>query len=169
MEGFTYALGAPNATEPGFFEALPPNAIQERNLVWDSRMFEIYGEEHFSDIRPDVTYHVPGSAEIPLAGAGTFQNKDSQLDSSGTSQCSGEQCAVVDYRAFFNPFELRLLSQTLAGRSHYWGQIWISLKTHRILRATLYEDVLGEVRSPESAISQPVNIFRIALFERIED
>ena len=37
---------------------------------------------------------------------------------------------------------------TLTGRSHYWGEIWVSLATKQIEYATLQEDVLGEMKLP---------------------
>jgi hypothetical protein len=167
MNGFSYALGAGDISKAEFFRDVPSATMQERNLVWDTRMFEIFAEDHFDQLELNKPFHVPGPTNIPLAGAGTFQNKDAQLILSGTSTCDEGPCAVVDYRAFFNTFEVRTGKETLVGRSHYWGQVWVSTSTKRILRGTLYEDVLGEVTSEASARPQPVNVFRIGTFERM--
>jgi hypothetical protein len=169
MEGFTYVLGAADTTKPEFFRDLTSITMQEQNLVWDTRMFEIFAEDVFADVRAKTEYHLPREI-IPLAGAGTFQNEDPRLTWTGTSHCSDrEECAVIDYRAFFNTFELRIPKETLNGRSHYWGQVWVSLSTKRIVRATLYEDVLGEVVPEGLGKPQPVNVFRIGLFERVKE
>src|SRR5262249_11968173 len=145
MEGFSYALAAETTTNTEFFRNFPQNAMQEQNLVWDSRMFELFGEEQFENLKSNSPSHFPSPPAVPLAGAGPFQNKDVQLLLSGTGTCGDQECALIDYRAFFNTFELKLPKETLIGRSHYWGQVWVSLATKRLVRATLYEDVLGEV------------------------
>ena len=53
----------------------------------------------------------------------------------------------------------------LVGRSHYWGQIWVSLSTGRIEYATLYEDVLGELELQGQEKPVTINVFRIGTFE----
>ena len=169
MEGFSYALGAADMTKVEFFHDLRSPTMQELSLVWDTRMFETFAEEHFGDLQLNMPYHLPGPTNIPLAGAGTFQNKDAQLILTGTSECDGEACAVIDYRAFFNTFELRTGKETLVGRSHYWGQVWVSMATKRITRGTLYEDVLGQTTSQGSTKPEPINVFRAGLFERIRN
>lgn len=169
MEGFSYKLGAVNTSEAEFFKNLPDGAMQERNLVWDTRMFELFGEDQLRNLTPNKPYRFPGPTAVPLAGAGTFQNKDAQLILTGTSKCDRAECAVIDYRAFFNTFELQLPNQKITGRSHYWGQVWVSLKTRRILRATLYEDVLGEFSAPGLATPVPVNVFRIGVLEPVKE
>src|SRR5262249_28730890 len=158
-----------DTTNPQFFDAIPPQAIQERSLVWDTQMFEVFGEQQFRNLKQGVTRHVSSPSSIPLAGAGSFQNKDVQLVLTGTAKCDGQDCAVIDYRAFFNAFELKMPKETLTGRSHYWGQIWVLLRTQRILRATLYEDVLGEVSAPGLQKPQPVNVFRIGILEPVKE
>ncbi len=169
LNGFSYALGAADTTKAEFFRDVPSATMQEINLVWDTRMFETFAEDHFAELEMNKPYHVPGPTNIPLAGAGNFQNKDAQLTLTGTAKCDEEPCAVVDYRAFFNTFELRTGKETLTGRSHYWGQVWVSTATKRIIRGTLYEDVLAQATSEASPRPQPVNVFRIALFERARE
>jgi hypothetical protein len=166
LNGFTYGLHTEDVTKEGFFRDVPAATMPEINLVWDTRMFETFAEDHFGELELNKPFHLPG-ADIPLAGAGTFQNKDAQLILTGTSTCDDGPCAVVDYRAFFNTFELKTGKETLIGRSHYWGQVWVSMATKRIVRGTLYEDVLGQVTSEASPRPQPVNVFRIGLLERV--
>ena len=54
---------------------------------------------------------------------------------------------------------------TLQGRSHYWGEIWVSLSTKQIEYATLYEDVLGEMKLAGQATPQVIDVFRSGVFE----
>jgi hypothetical protein len=166
MEGFTYPVGAPNMTKPEFFVSIPTATLQDKDLVFDARMFEIFGEGEFEHLKPNVAYSFSGNGvSVPLAGAGTFTNKDVQLTLTGTTVRDGVLCAVVDYRALFNPVQLELPNMKMHGRSHYWGQIWVALPEKRIEYGTLYEDVLGEVGDGKTS-PQPINVFRIGTLER---
>jgi hypothetical protein len=163
MEGFSYKAGDEGILQPEFFKGFPaaPEAMVERNLVWDTRMFEFFVQDNFEHLIANPPYHVPGVAEVPIPGLGNFKHKDVQLLLTGTTKRNGEDCTVIDYQAFFNEVDLRLTpTSALVGRSHYWGQIWVSTKTHRIEYATLYEDVLGDIGG------QTVNVFRIGTLER---
>jgi hypothetical protein len=169
MEGFTYRRAdAWNTTKPEFFQSFPPMAFHERNLVWDTVMFEGFAENNFDKMSLNVPYHVPSETD-PLAGAGQFENKDIQLTWIGISKRNGQQCALIDYKAFFNKLAIKGAGFELVGRSHYWGQIWVSLATKQIEYGTLYEDVLGEMKLSAVANTQIMNVFRIGTFERIAE
>ena len=71
---------------------------------------------------------------------------------------------MIEYRAFFNPLEIANGGMTLNGRSHYWGEIWVSLATRQIEYATLYEDVLGELKLGQDS-PRTVSVFRTGIFE----
>jgi hypothetical protein len=167
MEGFTYRLaGRDDAVKPEFFRSFPPMAFQERNLVWDTMMFEYFGQDFFDKLNLNVAYHVEPST-VPLAGAGQFENKNIELTWIGISKRNGQTCALIDYRAFFNKLDVKTAGIGLVGRSHYWGQIWVSLATRQIEYATLYEDMLGELKLGAQPTPQLMNVFRIGAFERI--
>lgn len=55
MEGFTYPLHPPNMMSDEFFGRIPATALQDRNLVWDVRMFEIFGEEQWAAAMDPMT------------------------------------------------------------------------------------------------------------------
>lgn len=169
MEGFTYRLAdAVNTLKPEFFQSFPAMAFQERNLVWDTEMFEGFAESYFEKLRLNVPYHIEPSV-VPLAGTGQFENKDIQLTWIGISKRNGQRCALIDYAAFFNKLSVKSPAMELVGRSHYWGQIWVSLATKQIEYATLYEDVLGELKLGTQPAPQIMNVFRIGTFERIAE
>jgi len=168
MEGFSY----PHSTREhllgaGFFQGFPPMAMQERNLVWDTDMLEGFAAK-LAELKPDAAYHVPGVADIPLAGMGSFHHRDLQLILTGATKRNGQECAVVDYRALFNTVQITNPSMSLTGRSNYWGQVMVSKAGGRIEYATLYEDVLGEVTVPGQPKPIVVNVFRIGAFEPLE-
>jgi hypothetical protein len=83
----------------------------------------------------------------------------------GRSQRNGQDCALIEYRAFFNPLEIANSGMTLKGRSDYWGQIWVSLATKQIEYATIYENVEGEMQLTGQNTPQGISVFRIGTLE----
>ncbi|HLH07099.1 MAG TPA: hypothetical protein VKW78_07675 [Terriglobales bacterium] len=166
MEGFRYHHDAGDMLKPEFFRQFPPTATMEKNLVWDTAMFEVFGQEHFAHLKLNQPYQFAYNEEMKLPGLGSFTNHDVTLVWVGNSQKNGKQCAVIEYRAFFNPLDINGAGIVLKGRSNYWGMIWVSLATKQIEYATLYEDVLGELTLPDKPM-QVTDVFRIGTFEPV--
>jgi hypothetical protein len=168
MEGFTYRLSdTPNMLKPEFFAGFPPSptAVLAKNLVWDTHMMEQFGQDHLGDLKLNETYRLQSRPEdVPLAGAGTFQNRQIELTWLGLSRRNGELCALIQYRAFLNKLKINLGDTRLKGKSSYWGEIWVSLEDKQIEHATLYEDVLLETPGPQG--SQLVSVFRRGTLEK---
>ena len=170
MEGFRYRAGSAALGEsmtPEFFRSFPPTAMFERNLVWDTGMIELFGQDQFEHLALNAPYRVLSAQDVNMPGVGTFRNRDVHLTWIGRSQRNGEDCAVIEYHAFFNPLEVANPAMTLKGRSHYWGDIWVSLETKQIEYATLYEDVLGEMTVGDQNAAQLVSVFRSGVFEPV--
>lgn len=165
MNGFQYDRKASNSLAPDFFKGFPDGTVMERNLVWDTAMFEYFGQDHLKSFSLNEPYHAVKDQDVIMPNIGTFHNRDIQLIWVGRSQRNGQECALILYNAFFNPLEVSTGGMTLKGRSHYWGQIWVSLKTRQIEYGTLYEDVLGEMALPGNNSTQPINTFRYGVFE----
>jgi hypothetical protein len=100
-----------------------------------------------------------------MPDVGTFRNRDIVLEWVGRSVRNGQDCAVIDFRAFFNPLQLASGGMTLQGRSDYWGEIWVSLGTKQIEYATIYEEVSGEMKLPGQDTPQLLSVFRIGSLE----
>jgi len=167
MEGFTYPyVTAQNSLQPEFFRGFPPQAMQERNLVWDTHMLEGFATQ-LDKLKPNVPWSMPDVSELSLAGAGMFHHRDVQLTLTGTATRNGEQCAVIDYRAFFNTLDVKVPGIALKGWSHYWGQIWISKASKRIEYGTLYEVVIGEFTLGEQGKPQTMHVFRKGILEPV--
>jgi len=162
MEGFRYRADA-DSMKADFFKAFPPSAVMERNLVWDTQMFEMFGQAQFPHLKLNEPYHFV-SGDVNMPGVGIFTNKDVVLVWTGRSQMHGQDCAVIEYRAFFNPVDINNAGLLLKGRSNYWGLIWVSLATKQIEYATLYEDVLGELTLPGQNM-QVMDVVRTGTFE----
>lgn len=165
MNGFRYRPGS-DSTKAEFFKGFPPNATQEQNLVWDTLMFESFAKE-LAHVTASTPYRFPPS-NIPLAGTGTFQNKNVELTRTGLAERNGQSFAVLHYDAFFNNFEIDLAGGLkMVGRSDYWGDIWVSPATMAVERATLSEEVLGNLHLPSQLTPQMVNVVRRGSFERV--
>lgn len=167
MEGFRYKNDLGATMQPEFFKGFPLTAVFERNLVWDTGMMELFGQGYFEKLRLNEPYHAMANQDVKMPDMGTFHNRDVVLESVGRSYKNGQECALIDYRAFLNPLEIANGGMTLRARSDYWGQIWVSLKTKQIEYGTLYEEVLGEMKLPGQDATQPLSVFRIGVLEPI--
>jgi hypothetical protein len=65
-----------------------------------------------------------------------------------------------------NKFTTSMGNMSFKGRSHYWGDIWVSLKDKQIEYATLFEDVLVEFRLPGQEGKQLIGVLRKGSFEK---
>jgi hypothetical protein len=165
MEGFHYPVGSPDTLKPDFFKSFPPAAVEERNLIWDTGMIETFGQNYFDQLKLNVPFHSSANQDIDMPGVGTFHSRDMVLEWVGRSERNGQDCALIDYRAFFNPLEIATGGVTIQGRSDFWGEIWVSLATKQIEYATLYEEVSGEMKLPGQDTVQPLSVFRIGTLE----
>ena len=165
MEGLRYRNDLGVTMQPEFFKAFPPTAVFERNLVWDTGMIELFGQGFFEKLRLNAPYHALGDQDVKMPDMGTFHNRDVVLEWVGRSYRNGQDCAVIDYRAFLNPLQVAAGGMTLHARSDYWGQIWVSLKTKQIEYGTLYENVAGEMQLPGQEAPQPLSVFRSGVLE----
>ena len=167
MEGFRYRNDIGATMSPDFFKSFSPTAIMERNLVWDTGMFEVFGQNYFDELKLNEPLHIDKDQDVKLPDVGTFRNRDVVLEWVGRSQRNGQDCALIDYRAFFNPVTIAMGGMTMNARSDYWGEIWVSLATKQIEYATLYEEVNGEMKLPGQDTPQLVSVFRIGDFTPI--
>ena len=165
IEGFHYPAGSPDTLKPDFFKLFPSSAVFERNLIWDTSMMESFGQNFFDQLKLNVPLHISTDQDVIMPGVGTFHSRDTVLEWVGRSERNGQECALIDYRSFFNPLQLAVGGMTIQGRSDFWGEIWVSLATKQIEYATIYEEVSGEMKLPGQDTPQLVSVFRIGTFE----
>lgn len=168
MEGFRYRNDLGNTMSPDFFKGFPPAAVMERNLVWDTGMIEMFGQNYFDNLKLNEPYHAISKMDADMPGVGKFHNRDVVLQWLGRSQRNGQDCAVIQYQAFFNPIEISVGGMNMKGRSDYWGEIWVSLTTKQIEYGTLFESVVAEMQLPGQSTPQLVNVFRIGTLEPVK-
>jgi hypothetical protein len=167
MEGFSYRNDLDLTMAPNFFKGFPPMAVMERNLVWDTGMIEMFGQNYFDQLKLNEPHHILSKQDIDIPGVGKFQNHDVVLQWIGRSERNGQDCAVIRYQAFFNPLDLVIGGFTMKGRSDYWGEIWVSLATKQIEYGTLYESVVADMKLPGQDTPQLINVFRSGILEPI--
>lgn len=167
MEGFRYKNDLAATFQPDFFKSFPPMAVLERNLVWDTGMIEIFGQNFFQQLKLNEPVHTSANEDIAMPGVGVFQNRDIVLEWIGKSQRNGQECALIRYQAFFNPLAVEAGGMSLKGRSDYWGEIWVSLATKQIEYGTIYETVVGDMKPPGSNAVQMLHILRSGALELV--
>jgi hypothetical protein len=168
MEGFRYHNDLGSTMAPDFFKGFPPMAVMEKNLVWDTGMIEMFGQNYFGQLKLNEPYHAISNMDADIPGVGRFHNRDVVLEWIGNSERNGQDCAIIEYRAFFNPIDLAMGGMTMKGRSDYWGDIWVSLTTKQIEYGTLYESVVGDMTLPGQDTPQLVNVFRTGTLEPVD-
>jgi hypothetical protein len=168
MEGFRYHNDSATTMTPDFFKGFPPAAIMQRNLVWDTGMIEMFGQNYFDHLKLNEPYRIISNQDVKIPDVGTFHNNNVVLEWIGRSERNGQGCALIEYHAFFNPVQIATGGMTLTGRSDYWGEIWVSLETRQIEYSTINESVVGEMKLPGQDTPQVLNIFRTGTFEPID-
>lgn len=168
MDGFEYVNNMTDTFSPDFFKAFPPTAVLERNLVWDTGMFETFGQDHLGQLKLNEPYSSGYEAAMKLPGEGTFQNRQIILEYIGRSERNGQDCALISYQAYLNPLKITTGGIDMKGRSDYRGLIWVSLATRQIEYATLSETVTAELKLPGQDTIQNINVIRTGDFELID-
>lgn len=168
MEGFRYHNNSDDTVKADFFKGFPPTAVFERNLVWDTGMIEMFGQNNFGKLKLNEPYHAIANEDVKMPDVGTFHNHDVVLEWIGNSRRNGQDCALITYKAFFNPVDIANGGMTMKARSDYWGEIWVSLATKQIEFATIYEEVQGEMKLPNQDAPQGMDVFRTGTFEPLE-
>jgi len=146
IENFTYVPSAEVLSE-SFFKKISVTDIYMKNLIWDMMMFEGFAWYKWDSLKLNNEFCARQiNSKVKLAGSGTFENKDIRLTWLGITKTNDKVCAIIKYITMSNPLEIDNQNMTIKGRSHYWGNIYVSLSDKQIEYAELYEDVLVDVK-----------------------
>lgn len=155
MENFSYIPSEDmmNASEFQEFPANNPWVFHMKNLVWDMMGFEGFAWAIFDSLKLNQFYSWQNiNGKVDLSGEGYFENKDIKILLAGITKLNGEICAVVQFLAMNNPLEIdtEMSGMKLAfkGRSHYWGNVLVSLEDKQIEQAIMFEDVVMKMNIP---------------------
>ena len=167
MENFRY-IPSESMIGADAFESFPANSIFAKNLIWDALGLEAFAWHFLEKLQLNVPYHaVELEGEIQLAGQGTFENKEAYVTWTGLSRMNGELCVLIQFKVMGNPLKMGNEQMDIRGRSHYWGNIWVSLEDKQIEYATLSEDVVMEIKLAGQSNSQYINTIRELTFRKL--
>ncbi len=160
MENFTYKP----SEEMLNFEAFQGNeefAIFAKNMVWDMLGLEGFAWDFWDSLKINQPYSASEyNGKVDLAGQGFFENKNIILTWTGITERDGELCATIEFRTLNNPLEVSEGNMKLKGRSHYWGNIWVSMEDRQLEGAELFEDVAMQMNQPGQPANQIVGVVR---------
>ncbi|HPJ46611.1 MAG TPA: hypothetical protein PL017_10975 [Tenuifilaceae bacterium] len=142
------------------FSKIPQIDFRLKNLVWDMFGFEIFAYAYWDslELNKEFCNHELNS-EVEMAKDGTFENKEVKLTWIGITKVNNELCAIIKYSQMNGKLSLNLENIKMKGRSHYWGEVYVSLSDKQIEYATLSEDVISDVTikgGPENILGYTV-------------
>lgn len=146
MENFKYHQRSDIIPADFFIKNLPEADPLTMNLIWDVLAFEVFAYDHWDSLKLNTEYRaVNGNNELEIA-YGTFENKDIRITWLGTTKINNEICAILKYSVMNNLLNLKYENMKIKGRSHYWGEVYVSLSDKQIEYVNLTEDVLMEIK-----------------------
>ena len=146
MENFKYIPGEHIITET-FFHQIPEADMFVKNLFWDLMGFDVFAYTFWDSLHLNTEFSSHSiNSVVDIAGDGFFENKDIGLTWIGYSKMNNELCAIIKFSAMNNPLKIEMENMSLSGRSHYWGEVYVSLKDKQIEYANLKEDVLTDIK-----------------------
>lgn len=146
MQDFCYRPGE-ETLAAGFFEKRLPQADPHvMNMVWDALAFETLTHGCWDSLKLNETFRARNiDSELEIA-IGNFENKNTEITWIGITRINGRTCAILKYTVMNNPLNVEYENIFMRGRSHYWGEIYVSLADKQIEQAILTEDVLTDVK-----------------------
>lgn len=146
MQDFQYRPG-PEILAPAFFEERLPQANPlVMNMLWDALAFETLAHGNWDSLRLNKPFRAENiDSELEIA-IGTFENRNPVITWIGITAIDGKTCAILKYSLMDNPLRVAYENVSMHGRSHYWGEIYVSLPDRQIEQADLTEDILTVTR-----------------------
>jgi hypothetical protein len=167
MESFTYKASGEIVNET-FFKDIPEANLYIKTLVWDMLTFEIFAWNHWDSLKLNQKYSpVEMNSIVQIEEIGSIENKDINITWTGITKKNGKLCAVIKYQALNNPLNFNMYNIKINGRSHYWGNIYVSLTDKQIENGELYEDIVMDIKINGKETANQVNAIRNITLEKI--
>lgn len=145
LQGFRYLPNERVLTLEFFKHNLPEANPFVMNLIWDMLGFDALAYCCWDSLKLNEEFQARGiNSELEIA-IGAFENKDIRITWIGITKMNDEICAVLKYSVMNNPLRVEFGKISMSGRSHYWGEIYVSLADKQIEYANLTEDILTDV------------------------
>jgi len=153
FENFKY-VQSEKALEEVTFASIPQIDFRLKNLVFDMLGFEVFAYAYWDSLELNKEFcNHDLNSEVEMAKDGTFENKEMKISWIGITEINDETCAIIKYSQMNGKLKLNLENIKMTGRSHYWGEVYVSLSEKQIEYANLSEDVITDV----SIKGQPTN------------
>lgn len=145
LEDLKY-IPSPDCLKEQFFSSIPNIDFRLKNLIWDMIGFEIFAYLYWDSLKLNTVFSANAiNGEIKMANDGVFENKEIKLIWIGITKFNNELCAIIKYSQMNGKLKLKTENISMKGRSHYWGEVYVSLEDKQIEYATLTEDVVTDV------------------------
>ena len=145
MENFTY-IPSGEIIKESFFKEIPKIDVQMKTLVWDMFTFELYAWNFWDQLKLNLEYPANQiNFAVQIEGIGAIENKDVRITWTGITKKNGKLCAIITFIALNNPLNFDIQNIIIKGRTHYWGNIYVSLSDKQIEFGELHEDILMDV------------------------
>ncbi len=149
LQNFKYQPNENVLTSEFFKDNLPGADPLVMNIIWDALGFDAIVYSCWDSLSLNEEFRAKSmNFELKIADIGTFENKDIRITWLGITEINNKICAILKYSVMNNPLDLDIASENMlmSGRSHYWGEIYVSLSDKQIEYANLTEDVLTDVK-----------------------
>lgn len=151
MDGLKYDPNRKDLlSESGVFRAFPETAVEAKDIVSDVIELQGYAKST-KGLKEGI-----GEPSRPLKAS----DNAVRLTSLGSELLKGHRCHVVKFECLFKKVEFSVPGVHFIGRSHRWGEVWADAKTGVVVRATHYEDLLGDLTMGNAKDTITMNILR---------
>lgn len=168
---FKYKVSETNFLKEDFYKNLPTeqrdlakwlvsDAIQMQGLafyVFDSLEFNKEFVPKFMD-----------NNDVEFENWVTFTSRYQKLIWSGITKHNNEVCAIVKFESLYNPLKIENNQMSVKGRSLYYGEMWISLKSKQLEYAVMAEDVIMKLKSTSFPEEQLIDLQREIVFNKVK-
>lgn len=145
MQNFRYQPKEEILATDFFQKKLPQANPYAMNLIWDALCFESLAYWGWDSLKLNQEHQLQDKNSNLNLAIGSFENKDVRMTWIGVTQINDEICAILKYSVMNNPLKVAFENISMSGRSHYWGEIYVSLSDKQIEYASLMEDVLTDM------------------------
>jgi len=147
FQNLTYRPDGTTLTAEFFQKNLPEANVFEMNLIWDALGFDVFAYSCWDSLKLNEEFRAKNiNGEVEIAGIGTFNNKDIRITWLGVTKMNDKICAIIKYSVMNNPLKVENENMSMNGRSHYWGEVYVSLSDKQIEYANLTEDVVTDIQ-----------------------
>lgn len=146
LQGFKYKQDEKVVTPEFFKNNLPEADPLTMNLIWDALGFDALAYyDYWDSLKLGKEFQAKNmNFEVQIADFGTFENKDIRITWLGITKVGDKICAILKYSVMNNPVNVNFENISMSGRSHYWGEIYVSLSDKQIEQVNLMEDVVTD-------------------------